>query len=67
MSTHRIATLVAAIVFLLLALGALFRLMFGFGLVIAGFTPGPTISFLAFVIFAGLSLMLFRGSGNVAH
>lgn len=62
MSSSRTASLIGAIVFLCLAALALYRLMAGFPIVIGGMQVGQTMSFLAFVAFAALSLMLFRGS-----
>lgn len=64
MSSHRIATLIGGIIFLIMAGLALFRLLFGFGLVIGGITPGATSTFFAFVISAALALMLLRGGGG---
>jgi hypothetical protein len=62
MSTYRIASLVGAIVFLAIAALALYRLMVGFPITIGGVEVGQTSSFLAFVVCAALSLILFRGS-----
>ena len=62
MSSHKVATLIGAVIFLALAAAALYRLMVGFPVVIGGMQVGQTTSFLAFVAFAALSLMLFRGA-----
>ena len=62
MSSSRVASLIGAIVFLCLAAVALYRLMAGFPIVIGGMQVGQTMSFFAFVAFAALALMLFRGS-----
>jgi hypothetical protein len=62
MSSHKLATVIAAFVFLILAAGSLYRLLVGFPLTIGGHEIGQTSTFLAFVICAALSLMLFRGS-----
>lgn len=68
MSTHRMVALAGAIVFLALAGLALYRLLFHFPISIGGVEVGQTSSFFAFVVFAALSLMLFRGGGgNVAR
>ena len=65
MSSHKTATLIGAFVFLALAAFALYRLLVGFPIVIGGMEVGETTSFLAFVAFAALALMLFRGArGN---
>jgi hypothetical protein len=61
MSTHRIASLTGALVFLVFAGLALYRLLFGFRITIGGQEVGHTSSFFAFVIFAALSLILFQG------
>ena len=63
---HRSASLIAAIVFLALALGSLYRLLVGFPVVIGGVEIGQVATFFAFVICAALSLILFRGSGRVS-
>jgi hypothetical protein len=55
------ATLLAAIVFLAIAALALYRLLAGFPITVGGVEIGQTSSFFAFVIFAALSLILFRG------
>jgi hypothetical protein len=48
-------------VFLLIALVALYRLLFWFPLVIAGWQVGQTVSFFTFVIFTALSIISFQG------
>lgn len=62
MSSNRLAILIGALIFLALAAAALYRLMVGFPIVIGGMQVGQTTSFIAFVVFAALSLMLFRGA-----
>ena len=54
--------MIAALIFLALAAGALYRLLVGFPIVIGGLHVGQTSSFIAFVACAALSIMLFRGS-----
>ena len=61
MSTFRLTTIIGAIVFLAIAALALYRLMVGFPIRIGTVEIGQTSSFFAFVIFAALALMLFRG------
>jgi hypothetical protein len=63
---HRSASLIAAVVFLALALGSLYRLLVGFPVVIGGVEIGQVATFFAFVICAALALILFRGSGRVS-
>lgn len=67
MSGHRLATIVGALVFLIIAALALYRLLAGFPITIGGMEVGQTSSFLVFVICAALSLMLFRGGGKVSN
>jgi hypothetical protein len=67
MSGHRLATIVGALVFLIIAALALYRLLAGFPITIGGVEVGQTSSFLVFVICAALSLMLFRGGGKVSN
>lgn len=62
MPSNRTASIVGAIVFLALAACALYRLLVGFPISIGGMEVGQTASFIAFVIFVALSLMLFRGT-----
>jgi hypothetical protein len=62
MSSHKLATVIAAFVFLILAAASLYRLLVGIPITIGGYEIGQTMSFLAFVICAALSLMLFRGA-----
>lgn len=64
MTSSKLTQLVGALVFLALAAFALYRLFVGFPIVIGGMAVGQTSSFLAFVAFAALSLMLFRGAAN---
>ena len=67
MSGHRLATIVGALVLLIIAALALYRLLAGFPITIGGVEVGQTSSFLVFVICAALSLMLFRGGGKVSN
>jgi len=52
----------AALVFLILAAVALYRLLFWFPITIGGAHVGQTASFFTFAICAALSLILFRGA-----
>jgi hypothetical protein len=60
MSSNKLTALVAALVFLALALVSLYRLLFWFPITIGGHAIGQTASFLAFAIFAALTLIMFR-------
>jgi hypothetical protein len=60
--SSRIISLIAAIVFLVLALGSLYRLIVGFPVTIGGMMVGQVATFFAFVICAALALMLFRAA-----
>ena len=62
MSSRRVASLIGALVFLALAGCALYRLMVGYPMEIGGMHIGQTMSFLALVAFAAISLILFRGA-----
>jgi hypothetical protein len=62
MPSNKLASLVGALVFLVLALISLYRLLFWFPISIAGEQVGQTASFFAFVIFAALTLIMFRAS-----
>jgi len=62
MSSNKLVTFVAALVFLLLACVALYRLLFWFPIEIGGHAIGQTASFFAFVIFAALTLVLIRAA-----
>ena len=64
MSSSRTVSIIAALIFLALAACALYRLLVGFPIVIGGMQVGQTASFIAFVAFAALSIMLFRGSST---
>jgi hypothetical protein len=64
MSTNRLALIIGALIFLALAAAALYRLLVGFPIVIGGMQVGQTSSFLAFVAFAALSIMFFRGAST---
>jgi hypothetical protein len=62
MSSNKVPTMIAALVFLCLAALCLYRLLVGFPVQVGGVQLGQTASFLGFVAFAALSLMLFRGA-----
>ena len=62
MSSNRTLSLIGGLVFLCLAALALYRLLVGFPMTIGGMHVGQTMSFFAFVAFAAISLILFRGS-----
>lgn len=66
MPSHRLASLVGALVFLALALLSLYRLLVGFPISIGGHEIGQTSTFFAFAIFAALTLIMFRGSRGAA-
>lgn len=66
--SSRLTSLIAAFIFLVLALGSLYRLLVGFPIVIGGVMIGQVATFFAFVICTALALMLFRaGRGDVAR
>lgn len=58
----KVAALAGGLVFLALALVSLYRLLFWFPITIGGAAVGQTASFFAFVIFAALTLIMFRGA-----
>jgi len=58
--SSKLLLFVAALVCLAVAAVSLYRLIFWFPLTIAGTAVGQVASFFAFVIFAALSLILFR-------
>lgn len=60
----KVGIFAVALFFLLLAGASLYRLLFGYPMTIGGVHVGQTASFLAFVICAALSIILFR-SGSV--
>ena len=62
--SSRLTSLIAAFIFLVLALGSLYRLIVGFPITIGGVMIGQVATFFAFVICAALALMLFRGGGG---
>ena len=62
MNSNRLATLVGALIFCLLAGVSLYRLLFWFPISIGGMEVGQTSSFFAFVIFAALALIMARGA-----
>jgi hypothetical protein len=65
MNSSRAATLIGALVFLVVAAAALYRLLFGYPISIGGAEVGQTSTFFALVISVALALMLFR-SGKAA-
>jgi hypothetical protein len=60
MSSNKLATAVGAVIFLALALISLYRLLFWFPITIGSQQVGQTSSFFAFVIFAALTMIMFR-------
>ena len=66
MANRNIFTLLGALVFLLVACVALYRLLVGFPISIGGEEVGQTSSFFVFVISAVLALMLFRGPKSIS-
>ena len=66
MSSHRIVTLLGALVCLGISGLALYRLLVGIPITIGTLEVGQTSSFFVFVTCAALALMLFRGSGRVS-
>ena len=60
MATRKLVLSAAAIIFLLIAALALYRLMVGFPISIGGEELGQTASFLVLVCGAALALMLFN-------
>lgn len=60
MASRNLVILVAAVIFLLLAGANLYRLLYGAPIIVGGLTVGGTASFFLMVIFAAISLMLFR-------
>ncbi|MFL6723674.1 MAG: hypothetical protein ACJ8E4_09730 [Sphingomicrobium sp.] len=59
MGTRKIVLSAAALIFLLVAAAALYRLLVGFPMAIGGMEIGQVGTFFALVIGAGLSMMLF--------
>ena len=64
MFSSKLSSLSGGIVFLAIALVGLYRLMFWFPVVIAGWHVGQTMSFFTFVIFTALSIVSFQGLRN---
>ena len=62
MSQNRPFTFVAAIVFALMAAGHLYRLAVGFDVTVGGSAVPQWVSWIALVITAGLSALLFKES-----
>jgi len=61
MSSHRLVTLIAAALFLLLACASLYRFLVGFPVTVAGVAVGQTATFFVLVVSVAISIMLFRG------
>ena len=66
MFSSRLSSFVGGSVFLLVALVALYRLLFWFPITIAGERVGQVPSFFAFVICTALSIISFQGLRNSA-
>jgi|KBSMisStandDraft_5_1062788.scaffolds.fasta_scaffold718996_1 predicted membrane channel-forming protein YqfA (hemolysin III family) len=62
MSGNRAVNLIAALLFLILAAVALYRLLVFFPITIGGHEVGQTSSFFVFVMSAAMCLILFRGA-----
>ena len=60
MTDRKPFTLIAAAIFMLMAVVHAYRLAVGFAIVIGGQPVGQAISWVALIVTAGLSLMLFR-------
>jgi hypothetical protein len=60
----RIGSLLGALVFLVLAAVALYRLLFFFPITVGGHAIGQTASFFAFAVFAALTLIMIRGAAT---
>jgi len=63
---NKVAALIGGLVFVVAALVSLYRLLFWFPITIGGAQIGQTASFFAFVIFAALSLIMFRSASTRA-
>lgn len=61
MSAHRLATLVAGILFAAIAALALYRLLYWFPITIGGTQIGQVFTFFALVICTALALIFLRG------
>jgi hypothetical protein len=59
MATRKLVLMTAAVIFLLVAAAGLYRLLVWFPISVGGVEIGQVGSFLAIVVGAGLSLMLF--------
>jgi hypothetical protein len=62
MFTHKLVAITGGLVFLVIALVALYRLLFWFPITIGGEPVGQVASFFTLVIFAALSFALFTGA-----
>lgn len=61
MFNSKLSSFLGGVVFLIISLAALYRLMFWFPITVAGQQIGQATSFLAFAIFAALSIVSFQG------
>jgi hypothetical protein len=60
MFRNKLSALAGAVVFLLIALVALYRLLFWFPITVGGQTVGQTVSFFIFVVFIALAMIAFK-------
>ena len=60
--SNKLPVFLAAVIFLIVAIGGLYRLMVGFPIFVAGVPIGQTASFFTFVICASLSFILFKSA-----
>ncbi len=60
MTTRKPFTMIAAVIFLLMALAHIYRLVVGFPIMAGGSAVGQGVSWVALFIAGGLSFMLFR-------
>jgi len=67
MFSSKMASLTGGVIFLLVALVALYRLLFWFPITIAGQPVGQVATFFVFVVCAALSLIGFQGMRNRAE
>jgi len=62
MTTNRPFTLIAAIIFLVMALVHVYRLMTDFQVIVGTHAIPQSVSWIAIIVAGGLSVMLFRES-----
>ena len=60
MAKHRPFTLIAAIIFLLMAVVHVYRLLTDFQVIVGSQTIPQSVSWIAIIVTGGLSVMLFR-------